>query len=315
MNTTIHDILSTNGLDYAVETRPVHVGGLCPERYKATVLVQDEQDHEVLGINGSKYVPINPATAFGWLGDLSTVLDLPVECVDAGRFGPRAWVRLRLGKAWARADVGTTNDDPHDLELFVVDTYDGTSQLTGTLRQSRLVCSNGMRLLTDVDGFKVRHTNSAESKLNTATTAIMRAVNDHLSLGIPEQSNWKTVRMFDNQAELAYARVLGGYSSFYDAAERLRSVERGETRNVRHLDRVMRLWRNGNGAESTIFGWVQGLTNYLTHEHGRSAGHALAWTQTKYKQQERATISVARRMYQSAVTNGSSYFLTTDTVV
>lgn len=297
---TIHEALNENGLDYSVETVPVTIptndlfsieNTPLSSNAKATVMVRNGTRQCVLGVNGPRFSPLSPIQAFGWLDNLKEAFGDSTYIKEAGLVNNQAFVRVRLGSQWADASF---TDWRIERELWCIDSYDGKSQTTYMLRDYLPVCSNGMAMWTANSQFKVPHTASNEQKLKLTSGKVINAISA-AEAQVDELKSWHETPIMQRTAELIYTRVICDLPTFEGAKERLSWDN--EQKTPKGLNLAMNLYKWGPGHDrGTLWGVMQGMTNYLTHHHGSPEGRELAFRRIKQRRMERVLFDCVRQV-------------------
>ena len=118
-----------------------------------------------------------------------------------------------------------------------------------------------------------------------------------------EIEKWSMTTITNADAKLAYTRVLGGYDNFGSARNRRHEVLNGEAKEVRNIGQVMDGYYNAPGAEpGSVWGWVNGMTYYLTHAFGRdNENRQVNWIGGRGKKVESETIDLAKEIVRQGV--------------
>ena len=138
---SVYEAMERKGLDFQVKCAPMITASGTPcDRNKAVCMIRDNLEVEVLGVVGNRYKPLQPRQTIGWLDQL--VSEVGGEVADMGRNKSTIWARITLPfqQVVRTRQVG----DLIGKELFVFDSFDGTSRAIYEFRNIRLVCLNGM---------------------------------------------------------------------------------------------------------------------------------------------------------------------------
>jgi hypothetical protein len=289
-------LLSAAKLDYDVVTEPVAANLICSsnrdnylgtDQYKAVVMYRNGEPQEVLGVNKTRYVPINPRLAFGWIDELVEKYD--GEWHSAGRTRNGAWVCAEFPRL--HRTVSAIVGDTLVVQLFAWDSYDGSSQTKYVVRLLRLVCENGMMMLQPHSVVTVSHTGNTAYKVGRASQQL-----DNIGGLLDENekivNQLTAVPVTETAAKIGYAALLLD-SDFQTARDR---VFNSKARDLRNLDILMTRFRWGNGHSADLWGWFNGVTNYLSHEYSTADRRPMAWSHGRGRVLERKSLDIALKM-------------------
>lgn len=162
---SVNDAIRLSGLDWTVERvslSGIDVPGMQFGADHAAIVRTDTRD--VLGIVGSRYTPVQNVAKFGFFDPIVSSGRATLETAGALGRGEKVWI---LAKS-VTAEV--VPGDPVESYLLLAGSHDGTSAITVLPTGVRVVCQNtlGMALRGKEKRFHVRHTASAERKLEDA---------------------------------------------------------------------------------------------------------------------------------------------------
>lgn len=297
------EALRLAGLDWHVNLQPVyarldgdgpHAGNTidCPD---ARAMVRDVHQHDgsiksdVLGIVGTRYVPLQNTDAFRWFDPLVADRDVELEAAGSVKEGRHVWILARIKDATPMR-VGRNPDDIACAYLLLSNTHDGTRSVTVAFTPIRVVCWNTLSAANRqadaaaASSRKVRHTRAAANTLQGVRETINLAARDFSAKSLLWRELAKTDLARPKSPELArivqrYARLVFGSPSAVDKAKKEGTVD--ELPEVRAEDHVWRLLHNGPGADSaglSPFGLYMAATHYSDHQNGHTAGTRLAST-------------------------------------
>ena len=167
----VSEALIKAGLDWEVATEEVRTEhGVVIPNFRATVRTDlpAESPDRVLGIVGAKYQPIQNRDALGFVDSL---LQKGARITHAGAFngGKRVWVRTEL-----QGEHGV-NGDGYTRQLLGYTGHDGYCQRTLKAMMLRLVCLNGLMLMSDIGKWSVRHTKLADFRIGESDVWLSQA--------------------------------------------------------------------------------------------------------------------------------------------
>ncbi len=299
---TIEEAITAAGLDWEVELQQAFIereGKRVEIPGRATVR---STDGSILGVVGPGYRPIQNREAFDFFQPFLDQKQATLETAGSLFDGQKVWV---LAKACADP-IEVVKDDPIEQYILLSNAHDGTRAVRAGFTATRVVCNNTLNLAHSSDAsrlLKVRHTQSAPAALEkvreimdvargefVATTEQLR----HLAeVGVTEETLRKYVRrVFRTRAEAReeagqaaavftpgddfWARVETQQSpgvALDAAGEGFEAKMLGEKKRIE--SQVMRLHEEGAGTDvpgvkGTLWGAYNAVTEFITHERGRS---------------------------------------------
>ena len=308
LGTVLEDAPSTRealvaaGLDWSVNLAPVfcapgstpgYIGELLPAPdAQAMVRAQHCKDgsvkEDVLGIVGTRYVPLQNVDAFRWFDPLVAERDVELEAAGSVKEGRHVWILARI-----KADpqqVGRRSDDVACAYLLLSNTHDGTRSVTVAFTPIRVVCWNTLsaaNAAADAHGAssrKVRHTRAAANTLQGVRETINLAARNFSAKALVWRDMAKGELAPAQSPQLArivqrYARLVFGSPSAVAAAKNEGTVD--ELPEVRAEPHLWSLLHKGPGADSaglSPFGLYMAATHYSDHLNGHTASTRLAST-------------------------------------
>jgi phage/plasmid-like protein (TIGR03299 family) len=174
---TSRDAIVKAGLDWTVSTRPLFTGKLNTDGVTDLIDVNDhyatvrDSDDSVLGVVGSRYLPIQNLECFDFLDTVVDDSDAKYETAGSLYNGRVIWLLLNLNKS-----VQVDEDITHNY-LLLTNSHDGTSSLKGLTTPIRVVCANTLRLAIGgkTNGFSFKHTSNLQGKVAQARATLTRA--------------------------------------------------------------------------------------------------------------------------------------------
>lgn len=305
------EALRLAGLDWHVNLAPVYCApGLSPNDTRAVgshdpmaaSLIRCDDAHamvrdvhtpdgdvrsDVLGIVGTRYVPLQNTDAFRWFDPLVAEGDVQLEAAGSVKGGRHVWILARCGDP---LQVARRPDDIASPYLLLSNSHDGTRAVTVAFTPIRVVCWNTLSAANRAaDGDrgaarKVRHTRAAANTLAGIRETINLAQRDFSAKALL----WRELASADlapaRSPQLAsivrrYARVVFGAPAAVAKAKKEGTV--AELPEVRAEDHLWRLLHNGPGADSagvSPFGLYMAATHYSDHVNGHNPSTRLAST-------------------------------------
>lgn len=263
----------------------------CPD---ARAMVRDIQTpdgdvrSDVLGIVGTRYVPLQNVDAFRWFDPLVADHDCVLEAAGSVKGGRNVWVLARIRAT--PLQVGRNVEDVASPYLLLSNSHDGTRAVTVCFTPIRVVCWNTLSAANraadsqQTSARKVRHTRAAANTLAGVRETINLAQRDFSSKALLWREMSKTDLAPRNSSALArqvqrYARLVFSSPTVVAKAKFDGTVDKlPEVRAESHL---WALLHKGPGAESagcSPFGLYMAATHYSDHVNGHNADTRLAST-------------------------------------
>lgn len=298
------DALRVAGLDWHVNLQPVyarldsgdqHDGNTieCPD---ARAMVRDihcadgSVKSDVLGVVGTRYVPLQNVDAFRWFDPLIADSDVVLEAAGSVKEGRHVWILARVNTA--PAQVGRNPQDVANPYLLLSNSHDGTRAVTVAFTPIRVVCWNTLSAANraaDSDragasSRKVRHTRAAANTLQGVRETLNLAARDFSAKALV----WREMASADlaPRNSNTLASIVQGYTRrVFNPAAVVDKARQGGTLadlpEVRAEEHVWRLLHNGPGADSagvSPFGLYMAATHYSDHVNGHTPSTRLAST-------------------------------------
>jgi len=220
------------------------------------VLWRDDNEN-ALSIVGSEYKVVQPRQILSFFTELCKKNHLKMDTAGVIKGGKKFWALARTG-----LEFNMGKDIVKDYILLAT-SCDGTMATTGKQTSMRVVCSNTfhVNLANGESGIRVNHSNIFEEqqmKIDLGlTTENFNTFSDHA-----QEMHQQTVS--DQYALVEYASLLAGIKDVGKVA-----AERMYTES----NKLKQLWgsyKDGKGAENTVWGWFNGVTYMTDHIAGRS---------------------------------------------
>lgn len=262
---SVEDAIVMAGLDWSVELRPLFLAtGNSPVAlptevtHRATVRSTDDS---VLGVVGPGYKPLQNREAFKFFEPFVANGEVKLEAAGSLRKGRRVWV---LGKI-AGATLDVKPGDAVEKYVLLSNSHDGTSAVRVGFTDVRVVCMNTLRMAHRDKAsklIKVRHTSNVTTALDEVRE-VMNLARQGFEADVAKYRRLAEVGC-DEETLRRYVRVVFGDESKAD----------DENASKRVVAQVFPLFEDGRGAElcrGTLWGAFNAVTEYVTHERGRSA--------------------------------------------
>jgi phage/plasmid-like protein (TIGR03299 family) len=151
---TAKDALRAAGLNWTVAKVPMYVGGkegdLPEDDAEGTIPVvrvpdkfgmQRSKDHQILGVVGADYTPLQNAEAFDFMDALVDSGEAKYETAGALRGGRWVWVMMTTPRG-----IKINGSDEVNLYLLLFNSHDGSRSITAAATPVRVVCQNTLNL-------------------------------------------------------------------------------------------------------------------------------------------------------------------------
>ena len=249
---TATEAIEAAGLGFTVEKAilKTEIPNLPVPDHFATVRKDTKQ---VLGVVGSRYVPIQNKDAFSVFDSLVGEGEAMYHTAGVLGKGERIWLLAKL-PSFIRINGG----DIVEKYLLLTNAHDGTSAVRVKLTPIRVVCENTLTVaLTGAEmEVHIRHTANAEAKLKEA----------HEVLGL---SNWlytELERIFNGMKDrkMDEKEMKGYVRAIFPEPPRVFS----KSRAPKIQEKVMELAETGKGSEmskGTLWGVYNAVTEYVDH--------------------------------------------------
>jgi phage/plasmid-like protein (TIGR03299 family) len=243
---------------------------------------------DVLGIVGTRYVPLQNVDAFSWFDPLIADRDVILEAAGSVKEGRHVWILAKVNTA--PLQVGRNAEDIASPYLLLSNTHDGTRSVTVAFTPIRVVCWNTLSAANRAaDGAsassrKVRHTRAAANTLAGVRETINLAQRDFSAKALL----WRELASKDlaPAQSQALARIVHRYSRlvFSPAATIEKAKAEGtvdslpEPRATEHLWRLLHKGPGASSAGVSPFGLYMAATHYSDHVNGHTESTRLAST-------------------------------------
>lgn len=253
---TVDDAIKCAGLDWKVKPVPLFLGdGQAVPTHRAMIR---ESDGSQLGVVGADYTPVQNAAAFDWIRPIIDSGEATIEAAGSLREGRRVWILARVKDAI----VDVLPNDPIRSYVLFAHGHDGSLAVRAGFTKTRVVCQNTLSAAVNGDHgkqlLKFKHTANVLDQLDRARAAfdMQRAV---------LRSDAEVYRMLA-QKRLSDANLVRYIrETLHEGAGNDNAIK------VRNVDQIVRLAHEGRGATpGTLWGGFNAVTEYATHERGRS---------------------------------------------
>ena len=249
---TAAEAIEAGGLGFTVEKIPMktEIHGLSVPRYFATVRT-DTLD--VLGVVGSRYVPIQNKDAFTTFDVLVGEGEAIYHTAGVLGKGERIWLLAKLPDY-----IRVNGDDIVEKFLLLSNSHDGKAAVRMKLTPIRVVCENTLALALSgaEQEVRIQHTAQAHTKLKEA----------HEILGLTNKLYAELDQIFKGMSK---KKVEGTMLVHYVKTifPRIPNAQNQSRMKTVH-DRVFELAESGRGADKargTLWGAYNAVTEFVDH--------------------------------------------------
>jgi phage/plasmid-like protein (TIGR03299 family) len=251
---TAQEAIAAAGLDYDVSLVNLTTETGIPVPSKRAVIRTDT--HDVLGVVGSNYVPVQNRQAFSFLDAIAAGGSLRYHTAGALRKGERIWLLAKLsGQIRVRS-----SEDISEKYLLLSNSHDGSSALRVHYTAIRVVCANTLAMADREgrgEGIAIRHQGNLAAKVQEAQRV----------LGLAHRFFDDLEDRFDLMARHypSHAQVSTYFKALYPDPE-----EGNPTRAQNVRDQLFRLYESGQGKDiaeirGTSWAAFNAVTEYVDH--------------------------------------------------
>jgi phage/plasmid-like protein (TIGR03299 family) len=252
---TAAEALTTAGLDWTVETRPVFTTKLTDtgvtfvevEGKNATVRTSDEK---ALGIVGTRYHPVQNTELFDFVDYIVSDSGAKYETAGSLKGGRVVFMTVRM------ADEMQVLGEGYVPYLVCTSSHDGTMAVTAAATPVRIVCANTLTagLRAAKSKFTVRHTATATQKVADARTAL-KLTWEYLDDFALEAEQLAEVNVSDGDIEQLLAELFPTKEG---------DPDRVKTRNANRASQVMAVYagRTLDGMRGNGWGFIQAVNEW-----------------------------------------------------
>lgn len=240
-----------------------------------------ESDSAVLGVVGSEYTPVQNAEAFAWIRPIIESGEATIEAAGSLQGGRRVWILAAIKGAVAEPTPG----DPVQSYVLFAHGHDGSLAVRAGFTTTRVVCQNTLTLATKTGASKLlkfRHTKNVRGALDAARAAF----------DVQRSELQSASALF---SMLATKKLSGRNLVRYVRETLAEGAGNDDTIKVRNVDAIVKLAHESpvRAAEGTLWGGYNAVTEWATHERGRSADTRLnaTWFGAGGELQQRALLT------------------------
>lgn len=257
------------GLDWNVDVYPAKFGPDNKESNSCNIFVRSDNGME-LGHAGKKTLPLQNDKAFEFFSPF--LQEKLCELHTAGSLdeGRKVWVLAKITSGGDTVEI--VKGDSVEKFLLLSNAHDGSLAVRVGFTPIRVVCANTLRMAHGADASKlvrIRHTKSMHNNLENIRETI-NLINQEFE-ATAEQYRLLANKGI-NQADLQkYIKMVFRKDEEEDTSTRFDNI----------LSRICELNEIGEGSDipgvrGTLWGAYNSVTNYLSHEKGRTVENRLA---------------------------------------
>lgn len=267
----LRDVLATSGLDFEVRSteiaaferstpeEPIALANfIAAPTFQAIVRPMPDGSTKVLNVPGTRYSIVQNTEAFA-VADALREQGAKITGAADFRGGGSSLLALTLPhEVVVRAAGG--REDVTGMNLLIVNPHDGSGSVSYALTPLRLACTNALQATfrNAQRTWRVRHTSSAQVRVEEAQRAIMHAA------GYAEQFEAVAQRMADaRMTDAAFKRIVEDMWKVDDDDE-----SGAATRKRAQRQEVLDLYEASttiDGLRGTYWGGYNAITEYLDH--------------------------------------------------
>jgi phage/plasmid-like protein (TIGR03299 family) len=256
---SVDDAIKMAGLNWRVvlgslyTKHGINVGHKC---------VMRDSDNSILGVVGPEFTPVQNSEAFGWFQPFVDSGAVTLEAAGSLREGKRVWILAKVAGLTAEP----VNGDPINRFFLLAHGHDGSLAIRLGSTDVRVCCANTLSMAISGSGgrlLKIKHTKNVTKALE-----LVREIID--------------VQTMNFQATMAQMQTLARYgcddSKLRQYVREIFSPEKSEDPSASKtlVNKIFPLFESGRGTDivgvrGTMYGAFNAVTEYLTHERGRSA--------------------------------------------
>ncbi len=223
-------------------------------------------DQSVLGVLGSRYIPLQNSEAFNWFQPLLDEKICSLHTAGSLNKGQKVWVLAELNKP----PLVITKGDEVAKFVLLSNSHDGSTAVRVGFTPIRIWCANALTMVHGRANSQLlcfRHTGQLRQDMEKARE-IMNLANQEFE-ATAEQYKWLATRHINVKDLQKYVKIVLGVGEVAD--------EEIKTRTKNTIEQVIGLCESGMGNKGPTTYWAayNGLTEYLNHHKGRTVSNRL----------------------------------------
>ncbi len=268
---TTREAIVAAGLDWEIGLKPLVTADGEAVTHRATYR---KSDGAILGIVGPAWVPLQNTEAFAFFDPFLGAGEATLETAGSLREGKRVWVLAKMNRA--PSVIVPKADDVVEKFILLSNSHDGSLAVRVGFTPVRVVCANTLSMAFDDKASKlirVRHQKNMVSTLaavrdvmNVANTAFEATAEQYRRLARTDIVAADLSRYVQLVFQPNKARVI---------IERPANDSGEESDKSRMHDTIAQLFESGRGntlpgVRGTLWAAYNAVTEYVSHERGRS---------------------------------------------
>lgn len=257
---TFDSVMTKSGFDFDVEKVPCYTPEA--EELNSHFLIRRQDNHHVLGVMKSRYIPVSNRFMFKPFHD--TVVNAGANYESAGMIdhGKKCWISASLPKTFK---LKNRPDDEIKQTIVALVNHDGTGRNSYFSLAERLFCNNQLRLISTSAAksqYTVSHTKNWESQWFDAQIGFDNAV-----LG------WKSFEVQANKLDNINITVneMHRFTTNLFPQKRLddkNKLKKPSSRLLAKREQILDLFTNGSGnIGKTRWDAFNAVTEYVDHNN------------------------------------------------
>jgi phage/plasmid-like protein (TIGR03299 family) len=251
--------LDRSGMGFQIESSPVEYAARNSKlklMKSRRVLYRGDTDAP-LSVVSTGYQIVQPRQVLSFFTDLCKKNDLMMDTAGVIQGGKKFWALARTGLQF---NIG--KDIVKDY-ILLASSCDGSLATTGKHTSLRVVCSNTFHLSMGMkeEGIKINH------------SEIFDASKMAIDLGITTEE----FNEFSDMAQTMHKRRLNDIEAGYAYASLVTKTEVDDAdvvdevlRTSRQMQNIWGSYKDGAGAENTVWGWFNGVTHMVDNKSARN---------------------------------------------
>lgn len=258
---SIKEALKLSGLDWHVTQEPISLLN-SDNSIPSHKAIMRETDGSVLGVVGKDWTPVQNKDAFDFFDNVIDDGTCKLEAAGSLRNGKRVWVLAKI----AGSEAAVKGSDFVQMYLLLHNSHDGSCAVGVQFTPTRVVCMNTLSLAM----------NEAEAN-KFAAVKIYHRKNVHLALeltkkaiSISQQTFAYTIEQYRTLA--AKGLPVDGLRKYVVDVFGNENEKDKEPRCYKHIERAYYEGAGNDlpGVRGTYWGAYNAVTDFITHERGRS---------------------------------------------
>jgi phage/plasmid-like protein (TIGR03299 family) len=250
--------LDRSGMGFNINESTVQyrtIQGVREEMSSRKVLWRSD-NAKALSIVGSEYKVVQPKEILSFFMELCRDNYLKMDTAGVIRDGRKFWALARTGNEFDLGGKDTVKD-----YILLGTSCDGTMATTAKQTSIRVVCSNTFHLaFGSKERIKVYHSSIFDKQKVKVDLGL---TTENFSEFHSNAKEMHKAKIPDSQAMCNYVELMGKDECISV------SYAKEQMNNSPKLQQLWGSYKNGKGAENTVWGWFNGVTYMVDHLQGR----------------------------------------------